>query len=110
MTFDYLYIDDFSKIVEMFIKKEPQRRSYNICTGQGIDLLTLAKMIQRVDGRNFPIDVKEEGLGTEYTGDNTLFLQEFGKFDFTPPEKAIGDLYRWYQSPDNIVLDTRDFK
>lgn len=109
MFFDYLYIDDFSKIVEMFINKDAQHRSYNICTGKSIDLLTLAKIIQEVDGKALPITIKEDGFKTEYTGDNTRFLQEYGEFDFTPPEKAIRELYYWYKDSSNIVLDAKNF-
>lgn len=109
MYFDYLYIDDFSRIVEMFIQKDALKRSYNICTGEAIDLLTLAKIINQIHGKNLTINIKEEGLSAEYTGDNTLFLQEFGAFDFTQPEKAIKQLYYWYKDSSNIVFEAKDF-
>jgi GDP-L-fucose synthase len=109
MYFDYLYVDDFSRIVEMFINRNQLKRCYNICTGKSIDLLALAKIIRQIHGKNIPIDIKEEGLGAEYTGDNTLFLQEFGEFDFTQPEKAISQLYLWYKDSSNLVLDAKDF-
>ncbi len=109
MYFDYLYVDDFSRIVDMFINNDAEKRSYNICTGESIDLLSLAKIIKDVDGRELPITIKEDGFNPEYTGDNTLFLQEFGKFDFTKPEKAISELYRWYKESSDIVFDSKDF-
>lgn len=108
MFFDYLYINDFSQIVDMFIHRDSQRHSYNICTGKPIDLLTLAQIIRIIDGRGLPITLKEEGFKKEYTGDNTLFLQEYGDFDFTPPEEAIEELYRWYKEPGNIILNVKD--
>lgn len=107
--FDFLYINDFLRIIEMFINKDAMKRSYNICTGKSIDLFTLAKIIKQIDGKNVPIDLKEDGLDVEYSGDNALFLQEFGEFNFTQPEKAIGELYNWYKNPNNIVFDTKDF-
>lgn len=107
--FDYLYVEDFSRIMEMFINKDTAKRSYNICTGKSIDLLTLAKIIRQIDGSNLPIDTKEDGLGAEYSGDNTLFLQEFGEFNFTQPEKAISELYHWYKDSSNIVFDAKGF-
>ena len=109
MYFDYLYVDDFLRIVEMFINKDVAKRSYNICTGKSIDLLTLAKIIREVDGRNLPIDIKEDGLNPEYSGDNTLFLQEYGKFNFTQHDKAISELYHWYKESSGIVLDAKEF-
>lgn len=110
MYFDYLYVDDFARIVELFLAREPQRRSYNVCTGERVDLLSLARMIQAIDGKGRPIIVKEEGFKPEYTGDNRLFLREFGGFAFTPHERAIAELYRWYRDPENIVLDAGDYR
>jgi len=108
MFFDYLYVDDFSRIVARIIQHDARKQSYNICTGKPVDLLTLAQIIQKVDGKGLPITIKEEGFKTEYSGDNSLFSQEYGEFDFTPPEKAIDVLYRWYKDPGNIVLDVKD--
>lgn len=110
MYFDYLYINDFLRIVEKFIHKDTVKRTYNICTGKSIDLLTLAKIIRQIDGRNLPVDIKEDGLGVEYSGDNALFLQEFGEFDFTPHKEAISELYHWYKDSSNIVFDAKDFE
>ena len=110
MYFDYLYVNDFSRIVEMFVKKDAAKRSYNICTGESRDLLAIAKIIRQIDGRDIPIDIKESGFNTEYSGDNTLFLQEFGVFNFTQPEKAISELYHWYKYESNIPIDAKDFK
>lgn len=109
MYFDYLFVDDFTRIVELFLAKEPAHRSYNICTGERVDLLTLARMIRKIDGKERPIVVREDGLKPEYTGDNGLFLEDFGAFDFTPHERAIAGLYRWYRDPGNIVLDAKDY-
>ena len=110
MYFDYLYVNDFSRIVEMFVKKDAAKRSYNICTGESRDLLAIAKIIRQIDGRDIPIDIKESGFNTEYSGDNTLFLQEFGVFNFTQPEKAISELYHWYKYESNIPIDAKYFK
>ena len=109
MYFDYLYIDDFSKIVEMFIKIDAEKRSYNICTGKTIDFLSIAKIISEIDGRKKPINVKEAGLNPQYSGNNMLFLNEFKEVKFTPPEKAINKLYYWYKNSSNLVFDQSMF-
>jgi GDP-L-fucose synthase len=109
MYFDYLYVSDFSRIVEMFMNKEATKRTYNICTGKSIDLLSLAEIIIEIDGGEKTINVQKDGFKPEYSGDNTLFLQEYGEFDFTPQEKAIRELYHWYKDSSDIVLDTKDF-
>jgi len=107
--FDYLYVDDFARIVDLFLGREAAQRSYNVCTGESVDLLSLARMIREIDGKGRPIVVKEEGLKPEYTGDNSLFLKDFGAFAFTPHEKAVGELYRWYQDPGHVALDAKDY-
>ena len=58
-----------------------------------------------IDGRKLPIKIKEEGLNPEYSGNNDLFMNEFKKVEFTPPEKAIKELYFWYKDSSNIVLN-----
>lgn len=109
MYFDYLYVDDFARIVEIFINNDAVKRSYNICTGKSIDFLSLAKIINDIDGRKLPIKIKEEGLNPEYSGNNDLFMNEFKKVEFTPPEKAIKELYLWYKDSSNIVLNENMF-
>jgi GDP-L-fucose synthase len=105
MLFDYLYVNDFSRMLEIFIKNDPLQKSYNICTSDPIDFLTYAAMIRDVDGGDLIIEVKQEGMNTEYSGDNTRFLQEFGNFSFTEPEVAISELYDWYRNTSGIKFD-----
>ena len=109
MFFDYLYVDDFARIVEIFLDNKPVKRSYNICAEKSIDLLTLAKSIKKIDGNKASIMIKEDGLNPEYSGDNSRFIEEFGEFNYTPTEKAIEALYNWYSDEKNIVLDANDF-
>ena len=109
MFFDYLYVDDFSRIVDMFINNEAAKRSYNICTGKTIDFLGLAKIINDIDGRKLPIKIKEEGLNSEYSGDNKLFMNEFKEMKFSPPEKTINELYHWYKDSSNIDFNISMF-
>ena len=108
--FDYLYVNDFSKIVEMFITKNSiKHRTYNICTGNTIDFIKLAEIINEIDDRNKTIKVKEKGLNPEYSGDNKQFIDEFKGVKFTPPEKAINDLYQWYKNFSNIEFNKEMF-
>jgi UDP-glucose 4-epimerase len=109
MLFDYLYVDDFTRIIKIFFDNSPMHRSYNICAEKSIDLLSIAKIIQMVDGNKVSISVKEEGLNPEYSGNNSLFINEFGNFDYTPLHQAIEELYAWYSDKNNILLDPKDF-
>lgn len=105
MRFDYLYVDDFCKLVDIFIQADPVRRSYNVCTGNSIDLMSIAEIIREVHGADVKICVKQEGMNTEYSGDNSLVSCEFGPFDFTPIRKAVEDLYRWYIGFSGLQFD-----
>jgi len=105
MVFDYVYVKDLARIVEMFVQKAPAERSYNICNRNPLDLLTYAKIIQKVDGRDVPIVIKAEGNNPEYSGDNTRFTREFGEFSFTPAEEAVKELYQWYKESSGIAFD-----
>ena len=66
-------------------------------------------MIKSIDGGNTKIIVKNEGLNPEYSGDNSRFINEFGKFHYTKHEDAINDLYKWYSNPNNINLESLNF-
>jgi len=101
MEFDFIYIKDFLKILELFIHKDTQHKNYNICNTNTIELLELAKIIHKTHGNeNTKIIPKEEGMKEEYSGDNSRFLEEFGHFTFTPFEDAIEELYTYYEAID----------
>ena len=103
--FDYMYVNDFAKIVDIFMKKNPKERTYNVCTGKTVDLLTLTKIIKEIDGRDKPIEIKERGLKQEYSGDNSLLMTEFKEIIFTPTKKAVEDLYTWYKFSSKFKFD-----
>ena len=107
--FDYMYVNDFSKIVEMFINKEPKYSTYNTCTGEVIEFLTIVKIINEADGRNKPIEVKQEGINPEYSGDNSRLLKEFSQINFTDPKISIKELYNWYKNESNFIFDEKLF-
>ena len=85
------------RIMEKFIQCEPEYRTYNICRGESIDLLSIAQIIKDIDGRGLSIRVSKDGLNPEYTGDNSRFLNEFGPFEFVHFPDSIRELYDWYQ-------------
>ena len=44
------------------------------------------------------LQVKNGGLGNEYSGENSRMLAEIPDFRFTPIEDSIARLYRWMES------------
>jgi UDP-glucose 4-epimerase len=109
--FDYLYIDDLMKISGWFIKNEPREKVYNICTGNTYDLLTLAKKILNISGKNLEVVIIQEGLGREYSGDNSKLLQEIGVYKFQDIDDSLYELYHWYLThkeyitPEKLFMD-----
>ncbi|MBU4348985.1 NAD(P)-dependent oxidoreductase, partial [bacterium] len=101
--FDHLYIDDLVKIVKWFINNKPQKNIYNVCTSDVYDFKTLAEKIIKISGKRLDINIKTEGLGREYSGDNSLLLKELKDFEFTSIDESIKALYDWYESNKQII-------
>lgn len=95
--FDYLFVDDFVKILDYFINCDPHYKSYNVGTGKRIDLLTIANKIRMLAGGKSEILVKHPGLGNEYTCNSARLLSEIGGFKFSDFDKSLEGLYRWYK-------------
>ena len=101
--FDYLYIDDFCKLIEWFIENDGQYRSYNVTSGRRTDLLTIADIVKKVSEKNLPIYICKEGLDKEYSASNKRLLKEIGDFKFTAMEDSIRDLYMWYMDHEKDI-------
>lgn len=103
VRFDYMYIDDLYEIVEWFIRNEPGYKHYNVCTGNVLDLCSIAEKINQVTGMNREIKVFEEGWGPEYSGDNSRLRNEIENLQFTPMISAINELYQYYQTVEDEI-------
>jgi len=101
--FDYLYIDDFCKIVKWLIDHNVKYKEYNITSGNRIDLLTLAEIIKKVSKKELPVYICTDGLANEYTASNQRLINEIGEFEFTSLEDAISDLFLWYQNHEDAI-------
>jgi GDP-L-fucose synthase len=102
-TFDFLYIDDLVRIVKWFIENQPKRKVYNVCTGKSFDFKTIAEKILKISNKKLEIIIKDKTPGIEYSGDNSLLLEELGGFDFTPLDEALKTLYNWYEKNKHII-------
>lgn len=96
--FDYIYIDDFVKIVDYFINNKTKHNFYNIGTGKKIDLLTLAEVINDVAEKKSEIVVKNEGLNNEYTCNNQRLIKEINNLTFIEINNSVKNLYIWYKN------------
>lgn len=98
VNFDYLYIDDLCEIMEWFINNTPKHKYYNICTGNKIDLITIAKKIIENSKKDIKLIIEKHGLSREYTGDNSRLINEIGSYKFKPIDESIKELYKYYFS------------
>ena len=101
--FDYLYIDDLMSVIEHFIHCEGRHKAYNVTPDASVDLLTLAEKVRSHSGKNIPILVREPGIGTEYSGDNSRLRAEIPELKLTSLDEAISRLYEWYAAHIHLV-------
>jgi GDP-L-fucose synthase len=102
-VFDFLFVDDLVEIVKWFIVHQPSRKVYNVCSGATHRFEDLAKVIIEISGKNLDIKIRQNGSGKEYSGDNSLLLQELTEFQFTPIRQSIESLYAWYQEHRHLI-------
>ena len=99
VRFDYLYIDDLIRMVEHFLFQQHRHPVYNAASGRGIDLLSLAEIINTIAESHVPITILKKGMGNEYTANSSRILQELGdKFKMTSHETAIKKLYTYFSA------------
>ena len=98
VVMDYLYIDDFCRIIQWFIEHEPRYKTYNVASGKGIDLLTIANLVNEISGNNMPIYVCKPGMGLEYTANTGRLMEECGNLSLTGLQESIEKLLDYYRS------------
>jgi GDP-L-fucose synthase len=112
IVFDYLYIKDLVKLTMWFIENDARHKAYNVCTGRPVALTELARVIARVSaqisGQNPAVSVMAEGMGPEYSADNSHMLTEMGGYRFWDLQDSIRDLYSWYER--NEVIDVESLR
>lgn len=84
VIFDYLYIDDLTKIVEYFLTHQPKKNILNTTPTESISLVEIANIINEISDFKSNIIIKTQNLGNEYTGDNSKLLEEMSTLKFTP--------------------------
>jgi GDP-L-fucose synthase len=100
-NFDYVYIQDIMQIIDLFLESPPKDHIMNITPNDSISLFEIAMMVRTFCGRGpeIPILIKNsQGKGIEYSGDNSLFRENYPDFKFTPLEEGIKKLVAFYQN------------
>lgn len=96
--FDYLFIDDLTKIVEFFINNKVKYKFYNVGRGKKIDLVSLAKIIKKATNNKNKIEILKDGFANEYTCGNKRLLRELNDFHFISFKDSIRFMTNWYLS------------
>jgi GDP-L-fucose synthase len=115
VMFDYLYVKDLARITNWFIENDARDKAYNVCSGRPVALSDLARLISQVSaevsgGKSSPrVSVLNEGMGPEYSADNSRMLAEMGGYQFWDLRDSIRDLYAWYQRQDGIDVESLSF-
>jgi len=104
--YDYLYIDDFIRIVEKIISVNSEIKILNVTPTISIDLISINNQIQKLLNIDSGYKLLNKGFGREYTGDNTCLLKCIGDFEFMSMEQSVADLLKYYIN--NRVLISRD--
>jgi len=105
-TFDYLDINDLMPILDHFIMHNPIEKSFNITPDNSIELLQIAQLVKSISQKDIEIKVAQDGLGMEYSGNNSLLHREMNDLKFTPIQTSIEDLYNWYlANKNNLMID-----
>ena len=101
--FDYLFVDDFPKILEYFIDKKPKFSAYNITPDSSIALSQIAQSVLDIGGYNLPIEINSPCQGLEYSGDNSRLKQEIESIQFTELDEGIQKLFSYYRDNKDII-------
>lgn len=104
VIFDYLYVKDLIRIIDFFIQKSSKEKFINAGRGRGIDLVTIAKIVNNIAEKKSEIIVKNKGMQNEYTCDNSLLLKTMKSFAFTDFTVSLQELYSYYKSVKKTLL------
>lgn len=96
--FDYLWVDDFCRMLLLMMQGTPKYHTYNVVSGQRISLKEICDIVLKISGKKLPIVICRKGFNREYTASNERFRQEYAEFSYTPIQDAIEQLYHWYET------------
>lgn len=102
--FDYLWIEDFCRMLEYFLVNEPKYHTYNMGSGKKITLRELCDEVMEAAEKELPVFICKDGMSNEYTACNDRFMEECPEFRFTPVKAAVKELYHWYEQETDIDI------
>jgi GDP-L-fucose synthase len=94
--FDYLFVEDLMPVLDYFITTTGRHQAYNVTPDESVELLEIARRVCLISGKKLPVVFAQEGMGTEYSGDNSRLRKEMPGLNFTGINCAIEKLYANY--------------
>ena len=94
--FDFILVDDLVPVVDWMITHAPKYHDYNFCHDGEYMLSDLARMVNRVSGKDLEIRLLSDERNLDYYGRNDRLRAELGGWTPTGMEKALEKLYAYY--------------
>lgn len=96
--FSYIDVRDLMPILEFFIENDARHPFYNIVGDNFVELARVAEMVRAETGGKVPVEIASGGFGCDYYGRNDRLRAEFAQLKFTPMEKSIERICRYYSN------------
>lgn len=103
VVFDFIWIDDFCKIVEHFIEKPTKEKFINVSPTESIQIVDLANIVNDFSDFKSEIIIKNKGLNKEYTGNNNKLIKEIKDIKFTSYKESMKNFYLILKDKNNGI-------
>ena len=103
VVFDFIWIEDFCKIVEFFIENQTKEKFVNVTPTEIIEIVELAKIVNDFSDFKSKIIVKKDGLNKEYTGDNSTLLKLMPDLKFTSYAEGMKKFYSLMKNQSQVL-------
>lgn len=100
-VFDYLFIEDLEKIIEHFVKNWSDKKIINLTPTKSTTMAEIAEIINKIGKHKTEIKILNSIQGKEYTGSNSLLLEEMPDFKFTELETGLKKLFEHIEKTKN---------
>jgi GDP-L-fucose synthase len=102
--FDFIYVNDLMPVLDYFIMNPSRFTEYNVTPDSSVELYEVAKLIRRISGKeHLPITIAQEGMNSEYSGDNSRLHMEIPEWRLTSLEESVSQLYQWYSDNKDVI-------
>lgn len=95
VVFDYLFVEDMQKIVEYFIEHKPEDNIINITPTKSVSLSEISNIVNSFVDKPQDIEIVNQTMNNEYTGDNSLLLKNYQTLNFTTMQDGLKKLFEY---------------